>query len=432
MIRSGATVNTEIPVANDAEVANVRISVSGDIRPLAAEATEHLRSRAGEHRVLPSPEHVVLMRRVSRTSGARRAGDGVVRLAGEIVSPGSMCDIIGLLGQTGWRGELVVLEGATERRLYLEGGSVVGAESNQASERLEQVMYRFGALSAEQLEQTTAMTRVGVPSPKALAELEFASVERVYEYLKRQIEEIAAAILTIGDGTFFFMAGFDEKRLTSRQMVCCNALLMDAVTRMDEIRYFRERIPGTDYVPVRVTGLPPSEALREVYEQIDGRLDVEQLGRITGKGVFGVTKDLFALAQTRTVSIRPPSVGGAKALVREANRALAFIHERAERGRYTSALKGLRAFAEGLGKPFHGAGPRGDGTLDVERVAQNALRHFPVSEQAEAELGRMLHEYVAFALFAAWARANEEDQAELDRVVTRHLSRLRTKECAAA
>ena len=56
--------------------------------------------------------------------------------------------------------------------------------------------------------------------------------------------------------------GFDDSRLVAHHVVSANALLMDAVTRMDEMRYFREKIPSSDHVPCRLTNAAPPPRLR--------------------------------------------------------------------------------------------------------------------------------------------------------------------------
>ena len=55
--------------------------------------------------------------------------------------------------------------------------------------------------------------------------------------------------------------GTSSARLVSRHTVSANALLMDGVTRMDEYRYFRQKIPSSEHIPFKVEnrGTPPEE-----------------------------------------------------------------------------------------------------------------------------------------------------------------------------
>ncbi|HEX7669314.1 MAG TPA: DUF4388 domain-containing protein, partial [Polyangiaceae bacterium] len=212
----------------------VRIDPSGVAHPIGNIASQRMRTRAGAFRLLPAPDHVVFMRYTGE-DGRRDAEDGaIVRLAGEITTPGAMCDIFALLGQTGWRGELSVLDGAAARSVFFEQGNVVGTQTNVEAERIGMVLYKFGVITAEQHELIMERVRSGARYGSAAAELGIVTQEQVFQYLGRQIDEVVYATLIVGDGTFFFLDGFDESRLVAHHVVSANALLMDAVTRMDE------------------------------------------------------------------------------------------------------------------------------------------------------------------------------------------------------
>src|SRR3954463_15057662 len=120
----------------DGKAELVRIDTRGEALPIGNIAGQRLRARTGAYRMLPSPAHVVFMRYTGE-DGRRDAEDGaVVRIAGEVTAPGALCDIIALLGQTGWRGELVVEHDAEVRSVFFESGNVVGATTNVPEERI--------------------------------------------------------------------------------------------------------------------------------------------------------------------------------------------------------------------------------------------------------------------------------------------------------
>src|SRR5262249_55107511 len=132
----------------------VRIDATGTAHAVGKTASQRMRARQGAFRLMPSPQHLVVMRLVGE-DGKRDEVDGpVFRLAGEITAAGALCDIVALVGQAGWRGELVVLEGEASRELYFEQGRVVGSHSTAEGERLGEVLYRYGALTQEQVETT--------------------------------------------------------------------------------------------------------------------------------------------------------------------------------------------------------------------------------------------------------------------------------------
>jgi hypothetical protein len=407
----------------------VRIDARGEAHPIGAVASQRMRSHAGAYRVLPSPKHVVFMRYTGE-DGRRDVDDGaVVRLAGEVTAPGALCDVIALLAQTGWRGELVVEDDDRVRSIFFESGNVVGAFTNVDDERIGSVLYRYGALDNEQRDRVLEASKAGRRFGEVALELGYLTQEALYAHISKQIEEIVFSTLTIGDGTFFFLDGFDATRLVSHHTLGANALLMDGVTRMDEIRYFRMKIPSAEHVPVRLTGRAAPEDYGKLYDAIDGRQSVEELGRSTGLGEFETTRGIYALVQAHHVTVHPPRVsGGPTALVSAANGALLDIFASAQASEKANEVReSLASFAVGAGvydMLFRGAGPDESGALDADRVAQNAVI---VAGGADPQnvLKQMLHEYVSFALFSVGAALGSDIEAEVTQKVGPHLGTLR-------
>jgi hypothetical protein len=281
-----------------------------------------------------------------------------------------------------------------------------------------------------QLEQILAAAREGRRFGEAAIDLGVLKQDQIYSYIARQIEEIVFATMTIGDGTFFFLDGFDEGRLVSRHTVSANALLMDGVTRMDELRYFRQKIPSIEHIPFRVDnrGTPPEE-FQAVYAAIDGKWNVGELGRQTGLGEFDTTKALYALVQSQHVIIHQPRVsGGPTALVSAANDALRAIFSLAQNaGKAAEVRENLGSFAVGAGVYeilFRKAGPDENGALDPETVAANSVVIASGADQDNL-LKQMLHEYVSFALFSAGAALGSGAEGELAKRVAAALAVLR-------
>ena len=379
---------------------------------------------------LVAPDHVVFMRYTGE-DGRRDAEDGaIIRLAGEITTPGAMCDVFALLGQTGWRGELAVLDGPTARTVYFDQGNVVGAQTNVEAERIGMVLYKFGVITNEQHERIMERVSAGARYGTAAVELGLVTQERVFEYLGRQIDEVVYSTLTVADGTYFFLEGFEETRLVAHHAVSANVLLMDAVTRMDEMRYFRERVPSADYIPFRlnVTEPPPAEFL-STLSAIDGALTIEGVGRATGRGEFETTKDVYGLLRSQHVGIHPPRLdGGLAAIVETANEALRHVQREADESNIGDDLRNsLVSFAAGAGVYdilFRGAGPDRGGALDADRVAENASL-VAASDDPERVLKQMLFDYVGFAVFSFGSVLGSEKEADMSRHLAAVTSRLK-------
>lgn len=414
----------------DARSELVRINSRGEVHPIGVLASQRLRTREGAYRVLPSPQHVVFLRYTGE-DGLRDQDDGaIVRLAGEVTRPGGLCDVIGLLGQTGWRGELAVMDSNATRRLFFDRGNIVGVLTNAEQERLGQVMYRFGALTADQLEQLEhGMVNASRPIGELAVELGFVASTDVFRLLRKQVEEVVLGVLTVDDGTFFFLEGFDDALLVSHQIVNANAALMDGVQKFDEIKYFRDRIPSSEHIPTLTSGyvgvVPPE--LEPTFQLINGKTSIIELGRQSGRGEFAVTKDVFSLLRQGCVTLSPPtSESSNQATMVLSNEALRSIHRYADEagagGRFREALA---SFASGAGLYdllFRGAGPARDGTLDGERVSDNIELVDP--SQPMVALRRMMHEYIAFALFSVQTKLDGEVSKRCERQIAEVLQNL--------
>lgn len=357
--------------------------------------------------------------RYTGEDGRRDDEDGaIVRLAGEITSPGAMCDVFALLGQTGWKGELVVLNESNARSVFFEQGNVVGATTSVDAERIGMILYKFGVITAEQHERILERVKTGARYGRAALELGMVTQEQVFHYLGKQIDEVVFSTLMIGDGTFFFLDGFDGARLVARHVVSANALLMDAVTRMDEMRYFQERIPSLGHVPQRLPNPSPAgEEYAATLAAVDGFRSVEEVGRATGKGEFATTKDLYALLQSKHVAIQPPRLGaGLSSIVETANEALRLVHREADDAGLGPDLRAsLSSFAVGAGVYdilFRGAGPDATGALSSDRVADNASL-VARSEDPQQIVLQMLLDYLGFAVFSVGSVLGPEREAEL-------------------
>ena len=306
----------------------VRVDATGTAHPVGKTASQRMRLRQGAFRLMPAPSHLIVMRYVGE-DGRRDPEDGpIFRLAGEITAPGAICDVVALIGQAGWKGELVVLDGAHTRNIFFEQSHVVAASSTVDTERMGEVLYRYGALTREQVTETAAAMTGDIRFGEMAVKLGHVTRERLYQLMGRQAEEIAYAVLLVADGMFFFLDQFDEKRIHTRQSLAVNGLLMEGVRRMDEMRYFRDRIPSDQHVPERVQSQgrdAPDETFAKVWAAIDGVRSIAEICRVVGQGEFEVTQALFQLVQSGHVTVQTPRPTGPAAVVALFNEAITLI-----------------------------------------------------------------------------------------------------------
>jgi Domain of unknown function (DUF4388) len=398
----------------------LRVDATGTVHPVGRTASQELRARTGEWRLMPGPGAAVLLRPANPAA--------VLRLAGEIRAPGALYDVIAMIAQTGWTGELVVYGEDSVRSIYFDSGNVVGATTNVPEERLGETLYRFGVVTREQLEKmVAAASQSGKRVGEAAIDLEFVSSKDIYPMMARQVEEVFYKSLHVSDGLFFFFDRYDEK-LVRRFNLQAGALLMEGARRMDEMRFFRQKVPNDTYVPLPTSSrAPPPEELQAVYAQCDGTRSIAEIGRRIGQLEFEVTRAVFQLLSGGWVNIVAPRPKGAEAIVSTFNPALAEIHRTCdEAGRAQELRDGLARFASGTGmyEPlFMMAGPREDGTLRPDRIAKNVTVF--AGADPEAWLVQELYEYVGFALFHAGSLVSREVEAQLNAKVAELLRPLR-------
>lgn len=399
----------------------VRIDDTGTAHAVSRSASQQLRARKGTFRLMPSPSHIIFMRFVGE-DGRRDEEDGaVVKLGGEVVTRGALCDIVALIGHAGWKGELVVFDGINSRSIFFDANNVVGAHSNAEGERLGEILYQFGALTQEQVDRCMKVEnkRLG----DAAVELGLISREKLFSVMSKQTEEIVYKTLLVGDGMYYFLDRFDESRLSARTNLRSNALLMEGVRRMDEINYFRERIPSDEHIPIKTSKKnDPAEELRKVYGAIDGEASVAELGRRCEVSIFDVTQVLFQLCQSGHVQIRPPKPTDPIAIVETFNAAMRLVIKVVEQTDKTKASElryTLASFASSSGvydALFMFAGPESDGSVKTERVVLNITGL--AGDDAIPSLAQWLYEYAAFALFAATSLVSKETEQTLSRQVS--------------
>jgi hypothetical protein len=387
----------------------LRVDSTGAVHPVGRAASQQLRPRAGEWRLIASPKELIVARSVTW-------GDAVLKLAGEIRTPGALCDIVSLASQSGWRGELIVLAEAGNRSFFFDGGTIIAATTTVPEERLGETLYRFGLITREQLETIVGITeQSGKRLGEVAVESGIVSAEKLFSMMAQQVEEVFFAAVHVSDGAFYFFDRFEEKNILRRHSLNAGGLLLEAARRMDEMRFFREKVPSDQYIPVPVSGKKPADDLARVFAECDGKKSIADIGRATGQLEFDVTRSVFQLLSSGCLTVNAPRPRGPEAIVEMFNPALVAVHERCDAaGKGAEIREGLSRFATGGGvydPLFMGAGPLQDGTLKPDRIGRNIAAL--AGEDPDAWLVELMNDYVGFALFQAESILSRDAQATL-------------------
>jgi hypothetical protein len=404
-----------------ADSPDLRIDATGAMHPVGREASQELRTRAGDWRLVRSPPEVVL---------AVRPGARPLRLVGEVHTPGGLCDVFAAIAHGGLGGELAIHGAEGVRSLYFDRGNVVGGTSTVPGERLGEILWRFGAITRDQLDEVVTAARVtGKRLGEAAIDLEFVGPDELFQMMGRQVEELFYAATQLADGAFYLFDTLGDTRIPRPHQLSTSQLLMEAARRMDELRFFREKIPSDGWVPAQLphmAGKTPPPDLGDVLAQCDGRRSVAEIGRRIGQLEFEVTRAVFQLMTAGFVSVDPPRPEGVAALVGVFNGALSAIHAACDAaGKGNELRSGIEQFAGSTGAYvalLEGAGPLRDGTLRPDRVAQNLAG---LAGQDESWLVQELFEYAGFALFQAGTLLPRGTEVKLAARVAQMLKPLR-------
>jgi hypothetical protein len=409
----------------------VVVRADGTIVASDATATEMLSERVGRYRLVDGAPGLLLLERIDENGAAPSR----VLASGEIVAKTTVLDMVSFVGSNGWRGELTVLDGTYTRRLTLDQGALKGAFSDAPSERLGEVMVSLGAITPDQLARVVLSGSAGRRFGEIAVEQGFTDQKLLFEMLQAQAQRTFLAALLVQTGRYAFtLMPEDTDAPTMTLHLPVQSLLMESVQRIDEMAYFRERIPSGDVRPVMTeTGIRITlrDSLRPIAMLVDGSRSIYDIGRELRLDEFQVTKQVMQLLQLGCVEVKEqPKLTreNVDRIVRQLNEILREVRDTVERH---SGLKGAKQVlwtlqtwvAQSEIASYFGTTTRLDGDISVDatlRQLQNARLDRPLEE-----LHRAAHELVSFAMFCASPTLPREAERALSKWVNQRLTRMR-------
>jgi len=403
---------------------------------IGTNAARRLAQHPGRFRVVPTTGELVLLQRVEVRTGEASSlqpiPPGRVALAGEIDVGGGLVDVINFIHGNQWSGQLAVVDGAVRKTIYFRRGDVRTAASNVAEDRLGAILYRYGVVSEEQLAEAVKATGASAKLGQVMVERGHLTPHDLYTYVRKQIEEIFFSVLLISKGNFYFYRTGDDDGPTSQLQVSAKSLLFDGVRRIDELSYFREKLPSPDVVLVP-RHPQPDEKLgdreQRVLDLVDGARTLEMIARITHLGEFETTKILYQLLQSGYVVRKEarPSIKMKMGkpgdtlddmygrIIDTFNAVYAKIHAAvAAKGKEQGLQQGLESFFGSVAEfapLFVGLSLEPDGTLPRDQVRAN-LQMAPSDNKLDY-LHRGLNELLFFELFTAGEAVDRREEIEL-------------------
>ena len=407
----------------------VVVEPNGSIHVDGASLGSRLRNFSGRYQLLTDvPGLLVLRSDAVREDRATRA-----LMAGEVVSRMTIMEILNIVAQANWRGELHVFSGDSHRVLSLDQGVLKGATSNEIDDRLGEVMFRNGLLTRDALDEVLSDPRPDKRFGERCVERGLLDQTKLFEQLQKQAEAVFFSALIVSQGHYAFLLPPDtegDARAATFHLPI-TGLLMEGVQRIDEMALFRDKIPHSGLCPQKVSGAPErklDDNARKVLALCDGTRSIEDLARITGLGEFLATKAVYHLVQAKQVALHSaPKIEPAQVirLVTKFNDVLQDIFVAvATYGGLSQSRATIDAWIVGSGyAPFFGEGVDDFGLLDANFVAAG-IANVP-SDRPLDDLQQALHELAAFALFSATTSLPREQELALARDINARLKSIR-------
>ncbi len=407
----------------------VIVADDGSIRPIGSAATARMRELRGRYRLLAGAPGMLIVRaeEPEATNGSR------ILMSGEIISRTTVLEVINIICNSGWRGELRVIGPDSTRAMTLDQGALKQARSDHPDDRLGEVLYRMGTVSRAQLEELVQAVTPDRRFGQLLVDHGIVEREQLFQCLQKQIEQIFHAALLVRSGVYVFGTPDPAAPSPSTTVhVPATALLMEGVQRIDEMALFRERIPHAGMCPEVITGAPPPKQLDQNMQLVlaysDGTRTIADISRETGLGDFETTKSVYYLMQQKQVALRAAPLvdeDAVRQLVIQFNDVLRDIFVAvATYGGIDSTQKTIAAWLAGSGyAPLFGERVEEDGSIDPARVI--ASLHAAHTDRPLEALHQAMHELAAFALFAATGSLPRTQELILMRDVNRRLKAIR-------
>jgi len=410
------------------------IEADGLIKPMNARLGAWLAKRAGLWRLVPTAENLLVFSRLGAEGSKDTANTGDLQFTGNASAMGGLMDMITFLSTTKRTGALVMLNEDVKKTIFFTEGDVRMATSNVPEDRLGALMYRFGLVTRDQLrealKQQSGERRLG----RVLIDMGIITPHDLYTIIRRQVEEIFYSVMLIQAGVFYFYSIRGKDRLPSQINLTTQNLLLEGVRRMDEMSYFRERIPSKDSIMEIRPEIAPTqldETNEEVYRLIDGCNSVGEIARETHIGEFEATKAIFKLMQLGYVQKRrdtditrlpineeteaTPDASGA--IIETYNAVFErFYGEIQSKGNEPALREAMDSFFQGdtsFTTLFNGATLSDKGTLSAPLLLENLARVEVENKLQHLHTG--LNELLFFEMFTAGEAISHQEEEVLQK-----------------
>ena len=338
-------------------------------------------------------------------------GQGAMEFRGRLKAL-SCADILEFLRGLNRTGLLSLSHDGTAVGLYLRDGRIVHATSSRDSDRLTELLVRWGLITSEQHEQVMSRAAGGERIATALVDGTVLSPRELMDARRRRVLLIAVSLFEWEEGDFAFAEGEAPADDVVDAGLPIDTVLLEGIRSVRNLGLFRKRMPFDDWIFEAIpdaesrsgVALDPHEA--HVLRLVDGSRSVGEIGALSEFGKPEALRTLFLLFTFGCLRIKgpvapeagpPDRADGLDGILARYNDMFGQVYQYLMRevGPISDhllerALRDMEAAHPGL---FHRASLGGDGTVDAALLRRNveALAGQPQRAALIAGLNELLY-----------------------------------------
>lgn len=211
------------------------------------------------------------------------------------------------LQAAGATGILSLTESGARKALYFKTGRVVFATSNQAKDRLGEILVRSGRITEEQNASAGRALGLGRRQGRVLVEQGVLTPDELWVAVQTQVREIVFSVIAWDEGSFHF----EQSVLPERERITVDldvtSLIVEGVRRLAPVGPIRSRYGDPQLVLERGELAPQGLLLaweEHVLTLVDGERTVFEICHESEAGEGQTQKALYALLSTGIVRSR--------------------------------------------------------------------------------------------------------------------------------
>lgn len=344
-----------------------------------------------------------------------------------------VADLIHALNLNHASGLLVFHAGEVRKELYLRGGEIVFAQSNQSEDRLGESLVRAGKLDEQQLAEASEEVTEERMLGRILVDRSWITPKELFLGVRRQVEEIVWSLLDL-NGHYLFYEGFADPEQVISLNLDTYGVLVEGIRRSAHFREIPRDLPEREVVVQLVAnpknlGLNPAE--RRIVALAASGVTLRDLMDQSGLGVFETYRVVYHLvdrdviwlgrlgshpesAHRRDERLRGDLAGTVYNFQSIFQDIISILRQR---------LSGLDVIAQlnsffdvlspQLAAVFGDARFREDGSLDIDAIVDQVVSQ----DLGRTMLLRAFNELLYFVLFEMKDHLSEEDSARLMEII---------------